>query len=166
MSPLEIHTRFLKALPAGMNSRLLGVYPLSAIAPKSDFMQHIVPAFTWFDNAIRDHEANILNHAATSSQPSPSQSEVTLTPAPPPKVNKPDFDPRSPDVLAEKLESWVARASTDSSPEEFLEQFNKVNLPAWDHYTHIRIAYVILTVFGRQKGSPISSCVSPQYDLY
>ena len=149
MSPLEIHTRLLQALPKGMDSRLVEVYPLSAIAPKPEFMEQVVPAFTWFDNAIRNNRIDIANGVAASS---PSQSEVTLTPAPPPIANKSDFDPRSPGVLAEKLESWVARASTDSSPEEFLEQFNNFNLPAWDHYTHIRIAYIILTTFGRQKG--------------
>ena len=150
MSPLEIHTCLLQALPKGMDSRLVGVYPLSAIAPKPEFMEQVVPAFTWFDNAIRNNRIDIANDVA-------SQSEVTLTPAPPPIANKSDFDPRSPGVLAEKLESWVARASTDSSPEEFLEQFNNFNLPAWDHYTHIRIAYIILTTFGRQKGRPRAS---------
>lgn len=51
-----------------------------------------------------------------------------------------------------KLDSWLARADTDSSPEEFLIQFQSYTLPSWDHYTHIRIAYVILTTYGRQEG--------------
>jgi hypothetical protein len=34
----------------------------------------------------------------------------------------------------------------------FLKQFFNLELPSWDHYTHVRLAFVILTVFGRQKG--------------
>ncbi|KAJ4490970.1 ADP-ribosylation factor [Lentinula aciculospora] len=54
--------------------------------------------------------------------------------------------------LEQKLSSWISRAQTDSSREEFLSQFQSINLPSWDHYTHIRLAYVILTTFGRQDG--------------
>ncbi|CAE6456350.1 unnamed protein product [Rhizoctonia solani] len=54
--------------------------------------------------------------------------------------------------LAEKLNSWVERASKDVPPAEFLEAFNAISLPSWDHYTHIRIAYTILYTYGRQKG--------------
>jgi len=61
-------------------------------------------------------------------------------------------DTRSAAALAEKLESWLARTETDTSPEEFLSQFDNICLPTWDHYTHIRIAYTILTTHGRQKG--------------
>jgi len=61
-------------------------------------------------------------------------------------------DLRSPDTLAEKLHSWLARAEIDSSPQDFIAQFHAIELPDWDHYTHIRVAYVILTTYGRQKG--------------
>jgi hypothetical protein len=61
-------------------------------------------------------------------------------------------DVRSPTTLSEKLESWISRAENDSSPDEFISQFDNISLPAWDHYTHIRIAYTILTTHGRQKG--------------
>jgi len=60
--------------------------------------------------------------------------------------------PQPPETLAEKLDSWLARAEIDSSPQDFIAQFHTIKLPAWDHYTHIRIAYVILTTYGRQKG--------------
>lgn len=69
-------------------------------------------------------------------------------------VYTPKMDPiadlRSPDSLTEKLESWLGR--TESTPQEFIHQFNTVTLPAWDHYTHIRIAFILLTTYGRQKG--------------
>ncbi len=50
------------------------------------------------------------------------------------------------------LSLWLARTETDVPALDFLEQFQNVTLSSWDHYTHIRIAYVILTTFGRQKG--------------
>lgn len=59
---------------------------------------------------------------------------------------------RTTSVLEERLPSWLLRAEGDSSAAEFLRQFETINLPAWDHYTHIRIAYLMLTQYGRQKG--------------
>ncbi|CAE6479143.1 unnamed protein product [Rhizoctonia solani] len=56
------------------------------------------------------------------------------------------------DGLAEKLNSWVERASKDVPPAEFLEAFKAINLPSWDHYTHVRIAHTILHTHCRQKG--------------
>ncbi|CAE6502332.1 unnamed protein product [Rhizoctonia solani] len=65
-----------------------------------------------------------------------------------------NLEPHTRDIegLAEKLNSWVERASMDVSPSQLLEAFEGVNLPSWDHYTHIRIAYTILRTHGRQKG--------------
>ncbi|KAJ3735968.1 ADP-ribosylation factor [Lentinula guzmanii] len=62
--------------------------------------------------------------------------------------------PLIPDATAtKKLNEWISRAQSESTTEEdFLTQFHSINLPSWDHYTHIRLAYVILTTFGRQKG--------------
>ncbi|KAJ7474841.1 ADP-ribosylation factor [Mycena latifolia] len=72
-------------------------------------------------------------------------------PAPgPPAVSVPD--PRSVEALESKLEAWLSRAETDTPPDEFLRQFETLALPAWDHYTHIRLAYLLLTIHGRQKG--------------
>ncbi|KAK6992851.1 ADP-ribosylation factor [Favolaschia claudopus] len=73
------------------------------------------------------------------------------TPAPAPKV----LSARDPSVLDDRLSSWLARSESDTSPEEFLRQFETINLPAWDHYTHIRIAYLNLTIHGRQKGKDL-----------
>ncbi|KAJ7020234.1 ADP-ribosylation factor [Mycena alexandri] len=54
--------------------------------------------------------------------------------------------------LEERLPEWLARAESDSPAADFLQQFEAITLPAWDHYTHIRIAYLLLIQFGRQKG--------------
>ncbi|PPQ80485.1 hypothetical protein CVT25_001751 [Psilocybe cyanescens] len=64
-------------------------------------------------------------------------------------------NPRSPSMLANKIESWLTRIETDSPPDKFLEQFHSFTLPEWDHYTHIRIAYVILTKYGRKEGKDL-----------
>ncbi|KAG6843900.1 hypothetical protein H0H87_011908 [Tephrocybe sp. NHM501043] len=54
--------------------------------------------------------------------------------------------------LMKKIESWVARAESDDDPGRFITQFQSLSLPSWDHYTHIRIAFLLLTTYGRQKG--------------
>jgi len=60
---------------------------------------------------------------------------------------------RAPNVLSQKLESWLTRNENDMPTEEFLEKFKSYNLPDWDHYTHVRIAYLILVKHGRQEGN-------------
>jgi hypothetical protein len=64
----------------------------------------------------------------------------------------PIFDPSSETNVMQKLESWLTRIDTDLETEEFLERFRSFTLPSWDHYTHIRIAYVLLTKYGRKEG--------------
>ena len=62
---------------------------------------------------------------------------------------------RAPNILAQKLESWLTRNENDIPIEEFLEKFKSYSLPDWDHYTHIRFAYLILVKHGRQEGNKI-----------
>ncbi|KAK0448602.1 ADP-ribosylation factor [Armillaria borealis] len=90
---------------------------------------HYPPAFEWFIVAIE----------------SPSTTSAS---------KQPPVIPGSPDPLEldKKLSAWLARTETDTPPEEFISQFLSAKLSTWDHYTHIRIAYVILTTYGRQKG--------------
>ncbi|KAJ2915286.1 hypothetical protein MD484_g5142, partial [Candolleomyces efflorescens] len=64
-------------------------------------------------------------------------------------------NPRDPSILAKKLGEWLQRTESDSLPEEFIHQFNEFKLPSWDHYTHIRLAYLILVAHGRQKGKDL-----------
>lgn len=58
-------------------------------------------------------------------------------------------------------EDWLSRArnipstsSEDEKKEEeiFLKQLQEYNLPSWDHYHHIRIAYLLLKYNGLLKG--------------
>ncbi|KAJ7062154.1 ADP-ribosylation factor [Mycena amicta] len=67
---------------------------------------------------------------------------------------KSESDPRSPDNLEKTLNIWVERADADADlpSEVFLQQFADAALPSWDHYTHVRLAYLVLSIHGRQKG--------------
>jgi hypothetical protein len=48
------------------------------------------------------------------------------------------------------LHEWLER---DDAPDDiFLQQFNTYTLDKWDHYTHLRIAWLLLTRHGRQQG--------------
>jgi len=60
---------------------------------------------------------------------------------------------------ADKLDFWLSRTETDTSPKEFLDQFNSFSLPAWDHYTHLRIAFLTLTTYGRKEGKKIIASI-------
>lgn len=53
-------------------------------------------------------------------------------------------------VQEQQLHEWLQR--DDSSDEEFLQQFSSYTLDKWDHYTHLRIAWLLLTIHGRQRG--------------
>jgi hypothetical protein len=64
-------------------------------------------------------------------------------------------NPRAQSTLSEKLESWLSKIENDFEPEEFLTKFRSFTLPSWDHYTHIRIAYVMLTKYGRKEGKDL-----------
>lgn len=88
---------------------------------------------------------------------------------------KPAYTPRadsvtdlcSSDSLTETLESWLDR--TESTLQEFIYQFSSFTLPAWDHYTHIRITFVLLTTHGRQRGEKFTASdptlASPYADI-
>ncbi|KAF7303599.1 Peroxidase [Mycena indigotica] len=96
-------------------------------------------AFEWLIGEIRSVQAG--------------RSPTDLEPGHPPALETLP-DPRAPEHLDKLLNSWVERADAgaDESSKQFLQQFADVNLPAWDHYMHIQIAYVVLSVHGRQKG--------------
>lgn len=101
------------------------VFPTSLIS--KDCVSTLTPAMDWLYDVL----------SGTQPEQSHSGSQASQAPT---------------DALAEKLTSWIDRASKDTSPDEFLKAFEDINLPSWDHYTHIRIAYTILKIYGRQKG--------------
>jgi hypothetical protein len=123
----------ISALPDGA-PKSLGVFGISATAEKQVFDAQIQLALDWLAHQTQMR----LNPAA-------SRPKETATPSA-------NLNPRSPEALAAKLNSWLARLETDCTPDELLEQFNSISLATWDQYTHVRLAYVILTNFGRAKG--------------
>lgn len=125
MSLDEIRIKFAKAT----SGHLTSVFKTSLTKPIAE--GGLPEAFDWLLFALEHSSAASIQRLAASK----------IIPAPTPS-----------DVRYEKLDTWLNRAETDSSPEEFLSQFHGIKLPAWDHYTHIRIAFLILTTHGRQKG--------------
>jgi ADP-ribosylation factor protein 1 len=62
-----------------------------------------------------------------------------------------DADRAQPMSAQEKLLlEWLHRA--DAPDDEFLQHFASYTLDTWDHYTHLRIAWLLLTRHGRQRG--------------
>jgi hypothetical protein len=54
------------------------------------------------------------------------------------------------------IAAWLERASNESSSdEEFLKQVEDYSLDSWDHYTHIRLGYVVLWKYGSVDGLDI-----------
>jgi ADP-ribosylation factor protein 1 len=52
--------------------------------------------------------------------------------------------------LEAMLTEWLSRE--DDSDEIFLQQLEDATLGIWDHYTHLRIAWLFLTKYGRREG--------------
>lgn len=52
-----------------------------------------------------------------------------------------------------RLEEWLSRVDEDD--DVFLRSLQDLTLTSWDHYTHLRIAYLLLKRHGRPKGLPL-----------
>jgi hypothetical protein len=126
----EIRITFSKAT----SGRLVSIFR-TALTDKGLETTGLPEAFDWLNLALE---------IAKSSQTTGAISK-SLEPATP--------NPREQSTLSEKLKSWLTRIETDLDPEEFHTKFRSFTLPSWDHYTHIRIAYVILTKYGRKEGT-------------
>ncbi|KIM45608.1 hypothetical protein M413DRAFT_17481 [Hebeloma cylindrosporum] len=124
----EIRISFSKAT----SGRLVSIFG-TALTDKGLETTGLPEAFDWLNLALE-----IAKSSQTTAIPK------GLEPATP--------NPREQAILSEKLELWLTRIETDLEPEEFLTKFRSFTLPSWDHYTHIRIAYVMLTKYGRREG--------------
>jgi hypothetical protein len=102
-------------------------------------------AFDWLNTALEIVKASgASGQTIVFGQPSGQAASEGNTPA--------LVDQRAPNFLAHKLETWLVRTESDMSDEEYLDRFKEYTLPEWDHCTHIRIAHILLTKFGRQEG--------------
>jgi ADP-ribosylation factor 1/2 len=51
------------------------------------------------------------------------------------------------------MEEWLSRE--DEPDDEFLEKLRNYTLDSWDHRTHLRIAWILLTRHGRKEAMPL-----------
>ncbi|KNC97698.1 small GTP-binding protein domain [Spizellomyces punctatus DAOM BR117] len=105
-----------------VGNRAFAVYPSRALEPHLS-QTGLPEAFEWLTEQI------VTPQAPSVSQP-PNPSSTTS--------------------LSTKLEEWLLRQ--DDPDDVFLSQLDACTLDTWDHYTHLRIAYLYLTREGRQKG--------------
>ncbi|KAF8069960.1 ADP-ribosylation factor [Lyophyllum atratum] len=120
-----------KAFAKVLSGRMSCIFKTSA---NQDIEKTGLPdAFEWLRFALENAAAGRLTPATMQAMP----------------------DQRAASLLTEKIAFWVLRAENESDPQEFISQFHSLSLPAWDHYTHIRIAFLLLTIYGRQKGKDI-----------
>ncbi len=75
--------------------------------------------------------------------------EGVPSPPLPPPCAPPTSEDRKPDVL----EEWLSRI--DEPDEVFLAQLEACTLQCWDHYTHLRIAYLMLNKHERNVALPM-----------
>ena len=108
------------------------IYPTCINQPLSK--SGVLEAFEWFSAQIYPGGTDQADKSKDDKEPKSALHPVSET-------------------LSQKVESFVTRIEEDSDPEVFLEQFNSYTLPSWDHYTHLRLAFVILNKYGRQKGN-------------
>ena len=122
-----------------LSGRLSAVYKTSCVSGNSYQDSGFPEAFDWLALAIQISKSGKPTEAIQRG----------LETAP--------LDPRSQTTIMQKLDSWLTRAETDIGVDEFIDKFRSFSLPSWDHYTHIRIAYVYLTKYGRQTGEHLSA---------
>ncbi|TFK58659.1 hypothetical protein BDN72DRAFT_690193 [Pluteus cervinus] len=140
----EIRVRFAKAIsampPPYRGGRLYSVFKSSLLEPipKSGLPE----AFGWLLFALNAVKKGSSSVPIANLNPAEARSKELAA-----------AGPGDSPTQYQKLDSWLTRIYTEqSSPEEFIAQFHAINLPAWDHYTHIRIAYLLLMTYGRQRG--------------
>jgi hypothetical protein len=101
----------------------------------------LAEAFAWLGDAIASPAAGISNRSTPALSEAQKSVDMQLT------------DMRSPLALSAELENWLGRAEKDSTAEDLLQQFYAFDLPNWDHYTRIRLIYILLSKYGRRQGT-------------
>lgn len=57
-------------------SHPVAIFPLSAIVSKSQLMQQLEPAFTWFDNAIKNTDPLAISTTVLVASPETTEKEM------------------------------------------------------------------------------------------
>lgn len=123
-------TMLLKHLLSG---RLWHVFPTTALVQVA--ASGIPEAFDWLETAVQ-----------ISKTRGSVQTAVEIKADERAQPNQPSG------TVQAVLEKCLVQAMDGKSASSLLEQFNTFCLPSWDHCTHIRLAYNILRIHGRQKG--------------
>eukprot|EP00277_Geminigera_cryophila_P027408 CAMPEP_0179483732 /NCGR_PEP_ID=MMETSP0799-20121207/60830_1 /TAXON_ID=46947 /ORGANISM="Geminigera cryophila, Strain CCMP2564" /LENGTH=519 /DNA_ID=CAMNT_0021297373 /DNA_START=397 /DNA_END=1956 /DNA_ORIENTATION=- len=109
-------------------------------------------AVSWMIGAVQRQRA---------LKPSISSSRELLAPAPVTHQDK-DGDKKETGIEETKdgdlrqeeernvLEEWLERE--DAPDDDFLDAFARYDLESWDHYTHLRVAWLFLRKHGRREG--------------
>jgi len=109
-------------------------------------------AVSWMIGAVQRQRA---------LKPSISSSRELLAPAPVTHQDK-DGDKKETGIQETKdgdlrqeeernvLEEWLERE--DAPDDDFLDAFARYDLESWDHYTHLRVAWLFLRKHGRREG--------------
>ncbi|KAK0612191.1 P-loop containing nucleoside triphosphate hydrolase protein [Immersiella caudata] len=127
----KIRSEFEKLL----KNRHWAFFETSSIATPWPEASGLEAAFTWLNEAVAPPKIETL----TEAKKKPVEDVLS--------------DMRSPAALSAKLESWLSKAEEDPvTAEHLLNQFEALDLPSWDHYTHLRLAYILLLKYGRRVG--------------
>ncbi|KAM7211535.1 hypothetical protein V8F06_013085 [Rhypophila decipiens] len=104
----------------------------------------LAEAFAWLGDAIT---AASTSSSSSSTETRKKENQITT-------AEEIISNVRSPEILSAKLDDWLARADIDpiTSGEELLRLFCAFDLPSWDHYIHLRLAFVLLVKYGRREG--------------
>jgi hypothetical protein len=127
--------------------RLFAYFETCSTAPIAS--SGLAEAFAWLDDAIASPAAEIPNGIT------PGLSGAQKSP------KKKFGEMRSPVALSAELENWLARAGKDDTVEALLQRFYAFDLPTWDHYTRIRLAYILLSKHGRRQGTSYHPTTAP-----
>lgn len=90
-----------------------------------------------------------LYHALTDKSKTSSATNTTPPPPPTEAVEK-EKEPEAQNPQEKLLTEWLERV--DDPDDIFIEKFTSYTLDSWDHYTHLRIAWLYLNRQGRQEG--------------
>jgi GTPase SAR1 family protein len=127
----RIALRELTNLPT---SPLMAIFPCSALTRET-----LDEGMTWLTTAI--------------AQPPGSDSDHMSPPPPPPAPGVvSNLTPQQEEAKRheELLIDWLERQ--DGDDDTFLAKLLDYTLESWDHYTHLRIAWVYLSKYGRREG--------------
>eukprot|EP01034_Spumella_vulgaris_P021915 gene21915-27992_t len=130
----ELMRTHLKIDEIAANGKIIHCQPCSAVTGEG-----LYEGFEWLQNT--------LLHIRDTAPPPP----VLPTSTNPPKIMTADEQEKS--RLDNLLIEWLERV--DEEDEVFLSKVKACSLDSWDHRTHLRIAWLILSKHDRKEGLPM-----------